>query len=98
LLPPDGSNFTFLPGDYILRIFANIINRKKLIELSSIKLTITKEQADYLSKGKTGIYFDWGPDRGKYYSHIRDVPDKDFTEMFLDSISKNEIKRRKLPK
>lgn len=77
LLPPDGSDFKFLDGDCTLRVYATIVGNRNPIELSSINLIISKEQAFSLQKNNAGLYFDWGPDRQKYYSHIDFRPEKD---------------------
>jgi hypothetical protein len=74
LLPPDGSDFKFKEGVYMLRIYATPVGRRNAVLLNSVSLVITQEQAKPLAKGNAGIYFDWGPDGKKYYSHIDQKP------------------------
>lgn len=94
LLPPDGSDFKFLDGEYMLRVYANIVGNKIPFELYNINLSITKEQAIALKNSNAGLYFDWGPDRQKYYSHINNRPEKDFSELFFNEISKGKTNKQ----
>jgi len=70
LLPPDGSGFRFLAGDYKLTVFAKLVNSSKPIQLFTIPLVITESQAKELKQKGAGLFFDWGPDQNKYYPHI----------------------------
>jgi len=70
LLPPDGSDFKFLVGDYKLKVFAKLVNSSEPIQLFTIPLVVSELQAEELSKKQAGLFFDWGPDQRNYYSHI----------------------------
>lgn len=68
LLPPDGSNFKFLAGDYKLKVFAKLVNSSEPIQLFTIPLVVSQPQAEEFKKKQVGLFFDWGPDQGNYYS------------------------------
>ena len=90
LLPPDGSVFKFLAGDYKLRVFAKLVNSSKPIQLYTIPLIVTQPQAEELKQKCTGLFFDWGPDQGNYYSHV-DVK----TEPSFDQIMEFKANKKK---
>lgn len=75
LLPKDGANFQFYEGAYKLVIFAKLVGSKTAIELTTIDLNVTHNQATELMKPQAGIYFDWGPDQQSYFAHIDVKPD-----------------------
>ncbi len=81
LLPPDGSVFKFLAGDYKLRVFAKLVNSSKPIQLYTIPLVVTQTQAEELKQKWTGLFFDWGPDQGNYYSHVDVKTEPDFDQI-----------------
>jgi hypothetical protein len=70
LLPPDGSDFKFLSGNYNLKVYAKLANDKKPFLLSSILLEVTHNHSEALKQKQAGLFFDWGPDQGSYYIHI----------------------------
>ena len=69
-LPRDGSEFHFLPGDYEVKIFAKLVNQKKVKRLSAISLSISNEQSEKLETEGAELHFDWGPGQANYYSHL----------------------------
>ena len=69
VLPRDGTKFEFLPGEYSLEIFAALVNASPL-RLTQLHLHLTEQQAEALKDKQCGIFFDWGPDSGKYHAHI----------------------------
>lgn len=75
LLPKDGANFQFSEGIYKLVVFAKLVGSEKAVELTTINLTVTHNQAVELLKPQAGIYFDWGPDQQAYFAHIDIKPD-----------------------
>lgn len=75
LLPPDGSDFAFLAGNYRLRVFAKLVNDPQPYQLYTLNLTVSERQAQQLKKEGTGLFFDWGPDEGTFYPHIEDRSD-----------------------
>lgn len=76
LLPKDRTSFKFLPGEYILKIFVSLLARKTPILLFTQKLSLSKEFAEEINKGNSGVYFDWGPDSKSYHSHLDKNPNK----------------------
>lgn len=80
LTPADIRNFDFAAGDYKLAIFVKVVGEKDARCLAEIDLSISSAEADQLRQTGYGIYFDWGPDAGRYHAHVdkkprRDVPD-----------------------
>lgn len=76
LLPEDGAEFRFLPGEYVLRVFAKRVSDRAPQQLSQITLFLSESQAQQLCQDGTGIYFDWGPDQQRYYPFIDRHPEK----------------------
>ena len=70
LLPVDTPAFRFAAGKYRLDVFARILHRRKPLLLFSRDLDVSAQDAEALSNPDTGLYFDWGPDSGKYYAHL----------------------------
>lgn len=77
LAPSDVRNFDFASGEYKLEVFVKIVGESEARRLSEIGLTITPAEADQLREPGNGIYFDWGPDAGRYQSHVDTRPKKD---------------------
>jgi hypothetical protein len=73
LPPSDGTNFSFVAGDYVLDVVVTEVGRKAK-SLFSTTLHITPELADKVRQDDNGIYFDWGPDSRRYHSHVRPRP------------------------
>lgn len=70
LLPKDGTPFLFVAGEYQLNVYASVVGSQQTIHLHTAQLTISDTAANALKESDTGIYFDWGSESGKYYSHI----------------------------
>ena len=80
LLPADGTAFSFLPGIYKVEVFASIVGESSPRLLHVVNLELNTQEADALKLGTRGVYFDWGPEAGKYHRHIdvkheSDIPD-----------------------
>jgi hypothetical protein len=71
LAPSDTQNFDFSAGDYKLEVYGKVVAKKKPIRLSIIQLAIDRDEAEKLRKKDYGIYFDWGPDAGRYQKKNR---------------------------
>jgi hypothetical protein len=79
VLPKDGTKFDFLPGDYSLEIFAALVNSSPL-RLAEVQLVLSDQQAEALKDKHCAVFFDWGPDSGKYHAHVdRREPQLDMT-------------------
>ncbi len=74
LLPPDGTQFQFLPGEYQVGVFATLVGIAAPQHLCSISITVTDSVAKQLQAVGNGAYFDWGPDSQKYFPHIKAAP------------------------
>ena len=90
LLPPDGSDFKFLAGNYTLKVFAKLVGGSKPTLLFSIPLVVSESQAEELKQKQAGLFFDWGPDQGNYYSHIDIKSEPDF-EQFMELMANKKI-------
>jgi len=78
LLPPDGSTFSFLAGNYRLSVYAKLVGATSPMKLAEIPLVISESQAARMQKANTGLFYDWGPDQGSYFSHIDVRPPSNF--------------------
>jgi hypothetical protein len=73
VLPKDGTHFAFLPGEYIVEVYAALVNCRQALLLSTTRLQLLEQQAASITKG-AGVYFDWGPDSKSYHSHVDSRP------------------------
>lgn len=88
LPPPDKEQFTFSRGSYSLVIFVKEIGNAPPYQVSSIKLDLSAEMAAGLNQNRDhGVYFDWGPDSGCYYSHLRPPPTTELSGFLRDMLS-----------
>ena len=76
LLPKDGENYSFLPGDYLLQVFIEPVEESPRM-LFEQKLSVTKEQSDEMKTRTAGTYFDWAPNSQTYFSHVDIRPKED---------------------
>ncbi|NJM35600.1 MAG: hypothetical protein HC850_13900 [Rhodomicrobium sp.] len=74
LTPKDAGEFRFAEGEYTLEVFATLLGEPSARCLWSQKIQISREQAAALQNSKAGLYFDWGPDSGRYIPHIEERP------------------------
>jgi len=74
VLPKDGTSYDFLPGDYKVEIFASLVGISKPISLSQVRLVLNESLATIMKEKGAGIFFDWGPDSGKYHAHVDEPP------------------------
>jgi hypothetical protein len=83
LLPKDGSNFSFLAGEYLLEVYVEVVNEspRKVFEQ---RLQLTKPQEIEMQSKSAGVFFDWAPNTQDYFSHISIKPQKD--DQLLDVI------------
>lgn len=85
LLPKDGATFEFLTGKYRLEVYASILNRNAPKKMFSVDLEINDTQAAKLKDKQDGIYFDWGPESGKYhpYLHSRKITPAELAQKLM---------------
>jgi hypothetical protein len=74
LLPPDGTSFQFSAGQYLLEVFVTEIGARSSRLLYTVNLEITPENFKSLNQPGHGLYFDWGPDAGRYFAHVQSPP------------------------
>lgn len=74
LLPADASSFEFLPGEYRVELFASSVGSPDAHALLSVSLVVSESESKLLREARHGLYFDWGPDSGRYHPHIRESP------------------------
>ncbi len=74
VLPADGTFFHFSPGQYVLEVFVTEIGARGARSLFKVNLEITPEDYKEFNQPGHGLYFDWGPDAGRYFAHIRPPP------------------------
>jgi len=70
VLSPHRPPFTFTAGDYTIEVFASLVGRRPRFKLSEIKLCLSAEHADALSR-QLGVLFESDPDTGEYVGHIK---------------------------
>jgi len=70
LPPADGTTFKFLPGTYLLEVFASQVDHPKPKLLWAATLELPQHLADKMQKELAGgLYYEWQPNSGKY--HVR---------------------------
>ena len=70
-LPPrDVSSYAFLAGDYVIDVYARILNRNAPVHLASVKLSLATELAEALHDHTRGVLFTWGPDSQRYRGDV----------------------------
>jgi hypothetical protein len=88
LPPADAGRFEFLPGDYVVQVFASLVGKRQPLRLAEAHLHLTEQQANALRSDDSGVYFDWGPDSQRYVPHVRARPktllDKSLFEKLLN--------------
>jgi hypothetical protein len=75
LAPIDATGFQFTPGRYRIEVFAHLLGKRIPRRLLVQDLELTSEiAAQMLVKPGTGVFFNWGPDSGRYHAHTEDRP------------------------
>jgi hypothetical protein len=70
-LPPrDLSSYEFLAGEYVIEVYARILNRKASVLLSTVKLSLARELAEALRDHRKGVLFTWRPDSQAYLGDV----------------------------
>ena len=70
LIPKDGTVYEFLAGDYVVEVYAALVNARSPILLYRLRLSLSSEHATALKDRNVGVFFDWGPDSQKYHAYI----------------------------
>lgn len=85
LHPRDGTRFDFLPGQYTVEVFANLVGVNSPILLATIPLPLSDAGSQAILGKRVGVFYDWGPDSQSYHSHVGDrrLPVKSGTPLSL---------------
>ncbi len=70
LTPKDGTSFRFTEGEYTIDVYAKLVGDSVPLQLWSQQLEVSSDIANELKEPKAGLYFDWGPDTGRYIAHV----------------------------
>jgi hypothetical protein len=70
LLPAQETGFRFRAGDYDLEVRARRVGDSDSHTLAKVSLPLSAAEEEHISKGSGGVYFDWGPESGRYHSHL----------------------------
>jgi len=70
LAPEKIDQFKFSQGTYHLEVFAQLLGNNQTLRLFQQELVVSEMDAKALEDEDCGLYFDWGPDAGKYLPHI----------------------------
>ena len=78
LTPEDGSQLSWLAGQYHLCVYAKLLGDKSQKLLFSQHLEVSPEIAMRLQQPAAGVYFDWGPDSSRYLTHVELRPPNEY--------------------
>jgi len=70
LAPKDTNSFGFSEGTYHIEVFVKLLGDQQTLRLFSEQLSVDGKAANAIANEDCGLYFDWGPDAGKYVPHI----------------------------
>ncbi len=74
-------------------VYAQILGDRRQMLLFSQDLEISNEIASLLMEPRAGLYFDWGPDSGRYLQNVdRRPPSPDHSE-FLEALGITALSR-----
>jgi hypothetical protein len=71
LMPLETTNFSFIGGDYSLKVYAKIVGVARPRLLQEVSACLPEETAIKASRTGGGTFFDWAPDLGQYYVETR---------------------------
>jgi hypothetical protein len=69
-LPPKDAHFAFLAGEYVIEVYARILNRSAPVILSTVELSVSEEFAVTFADRRMGILFTWQPESQCYRSDV----------------------------
>ena len=70
----DAPCYVFLAGEYTIELHAAILNRRAPVLLSTVKLSLSEEQATALTDPVMGVLFTWNPDSRSYRGNASEPP------------------------
>jgi hypothetical protein len=70
MAPKDIRPFGFSEGTYHIEVFVKLLGDSETLQLFSEQLVVDGTAANAIANEDCGLYFDWGPDAGRYIPHI----------------------------
>jgi hypothetical protein len=70
----DAPPYGFFAGEYTIELHAAILNRRAPVLLSTVKLSLSEEQATALTDPVMGVLFTWNPDSRSYLGNVSEPP------------------------
>lgn len=70
----DAPSYVFLAGEYTIELHAAILNRRAPVLLSTVKLSLSADQAAALADPAMGVLFTWSPDSRSYRGNVSVPP------------------------
>jgi hypothetical protein len=89
LPPKDAHQFKFLEGVYHIEVFAKLLGKNQTLSLFSEELVVNGTAASAMESEDCGLYFDWGPDAGRYGPHIQHPPVS--SDDFLKALARGRV-------
>lgn len=74
LIPSDGTQYQFLPGEYELEVYGSLINRKSSMLLKRVKVSLNSEEANAINHREVDVMFNWSPEIRRYCSETKKLP------------------------
>jgi hypothetical protein len=97
LIPPDDLNFKFIPGNYTLRVYAQLVGKKHPNLLQVVTAELPESIAHEMIVSGGGAFFDWAPDLEQYYVHSRPPPEDQTTDLSLTNWMRTKAYPRPTP-
>ena len=72
--PTDEDFYAFIPGEYEISVFVELVGRVKPTQLHSIKLTVPESLRVDLRDFNSAVWFDWEPNSRKYHASVKKPP------------------------
>jgi hypothetical protein len=76
LPPQDGTTFQFLPGEYVVEVYATLVNRTRPVRLRSLALALSENLAESLKDKSIAVLYNWGPESKTYHPHTDRAPSR----------------------
>jgi hypothetical protein len=65
-----------LPGDYVIDVYATLVNRNRPVLLSSLPLSLSEDFSEALKDKTMAVLYNWGPELQKYHPHTDKAPSR----------------------
>ncbi len=54
----------------MVEVYATLVGQGEALLMAKINLHLSELHSLSMNQKKVGVYFDWGPDSGKYHAHV----------------------------